>query len=268
MSEELLEIDNTKTQDENEEEDLIEVGISHEKHFKVNFSKLVSQSKHVRDKYKYSEAINSISDELSQLQKTTRIKETSIEHFLKYIQEGKVTIRSEYYYDIYKLSKYFQILRLTRALDKIYHSKLCADLNFSIDTLIYSEHESNEIENDFKVKKKKTENDFLVKIENFLSERINESLSNNKFGRLPVSIIYRIVEKCDKKRLNVNVLNEFIFESIEKRFVLLKFVDLHKIQNENLFKFIQFFEEQETTTKEKYLEYMPFNLSFIKEILK
>ena len=149
MSEQLLEIDITKKQEEIYDEDLIDIGIGDEKHFKVNFSKLVSQSRHVRDKYKYSEAVCIISSELSRLQKTSGIKETSIEHFVKYIQSGKVKFGYEEYYNMRKLSKYFEISRLTRELDEIFDSKMCDDLNFSIETLAYSEREKEEIEKDF-----------------------------------------------------------------------------------------------------------------------
>ena len=141
MSEQLIDIDITKIQERNGDEDLIDIEIGQEKRFKVNFSKLVSQSRHVRDKYKYSEAVCIISSELSRLQKTSGIKETSIEHFVKYIQSGKVKFGYEEYYDMRKLSKYFEISRLTRELDEIFDSKMCDDLNFSIETLSYSEQE-------------------------------------------------------------------------------------------------------------------------------
>ena len=218
MSEQHLEIDITKTQDENNDEDLIDIGLGEEKHFKVNFSKLVSQSKYIRDKYKYSEAIISLTEEILLLQKRTKINDDLVEQFVKYIQTGKVTISYEDFYSMYKLSKTFEITRLTHELETIIFSKMCEDLTFSIETLISSEGEQEEIDNDL-----------LAKIETFLSERMNESLSNKHFCRLPVSTIYRILEKSDKKFVNINVLTDFIFESIESRFVLLKFVKLHKI---------------------------------------
>ena len=52
------------------------------------------------------------------------------------------------------------------------------------------------------------------------------------FGKLPVSTIYRILEKSDKEHLNIDLLIGF---------TLLKFVELHKINNEKLDKFLQFF---------------------------
>ena len=188
MSEQHLEIDITKTHDENNDEDLIDIGLGEEKHFKVNFSKLVSQSKYIRDKYKYSEAIISLTEEILRLQKTTKINDENIEQFVKYIQTGKVIIGYEEYQDMHKLSKTFEITRLTHELEAIIFSKMCEDLTFSIETLIYSESQQEEIENDL-----------LEKIETFLSERMNESLSNKHFCRLPVSTIYRIIKKVTKK---------------------------------------------------------------------
>ena len=158
MSEQLLEIDITKRRDENGDEDFLDIRVSQEKHFKVNFSKLVSQSKYIRDKYKYSEASSILSEEISQLQRTTKIKEKSVEHFLKIIQTGKVIIKYEEYQDMYKLSKYFELTRLTHELDEIFNYKMCKDLNFSIETLLYSVSEEEEIESCF-----------LSKIETFVS---------------------------------------------------------------------------------------------------
>ena len=60
MNKKLLQIDVSKFKNETEEEDLIKIKLDKEDIVTVNFSKLVNKSKYIRDKYKYSEAINAI----------------------------------------------------------------------------------------------------------------------------------------------------------------------------------------------------------------
>lgn len=68
MNEQLLEINASKKHDEIEEENLVYIRISQEKHFKVNISILVSQLKYI-----HLDAIHNLSDVISQLQKTIHL---------------------------------------------------------------------------------------------------------------------------------------------------------------------------------------------------
>ena len=97
------------------EEDLIEIPFQDEEVFQVNFYKLIHQSKYIRDKYKYSEAINLIQCEIKEIIRKYNIKEESIKFFIQLIQEEKITLPIEHYKDIYTLSEYFCVPTITTA---------------------------------------------------------------------------------------------------------------------------------------------------------
>jgi len=90
-----------------------------------------------------------------------------------------------------------------------------------------------------------------------------------KFKELPIATIYRIIKSAisnDRERVDVNNLLDFIIESATTRFVLFKFVELHRLRKDKLDEFIKFIDEQEEKSRQIYLEYIPFNFLFIKEM--
>ena len=227
MSKYLLSVDVSKSQ--LIEEDSIDIRFTSGSLIQVKFSRLVSQSKYVRDKYKYSEAVNFFQLEIDKLENEFKIKEESIKHFIQLIQEEKVNISIEHYRDFCTLSEYFCIPRFTRALDDIRQQELFNDLDFTIQLLLDSESAENDIETKL-----------TSKIETFLSDRINECLKNREFKKLPITTIFRILNGSNKESINVDLLFDFIFESVDTRFILLKFVKLNKMTNDKVNEFLRF----------------------------
>lgn len=140
------------------------------------------------------------------------------------------------------------------ALDVISREELFNDLDFTIQILINSEAEKNGFETKF-----------ISQIEKFLQERINECMKSGKFGELPIPTIYRILDES-KEKFDHNMLVDFIFESIETRFIMLKFVELDKLREDKVYEMIQLIDKLDETIKKIYLEYISFNLSFNKNM--
>ena len=241
MDKSILKIDVSKKKCESDEEDLIKIKLSNGEIIETNFSKLIKQSKYIRDKYKYSEAQHLIQHEMNQIKTDMHINNESIKLFIQLIQEEKVNIPIEHYKDLYALSDYFDIPKFIQELDEINQNEIYKDLNFTIQIL--EDLLSTENEND---------NKFQNKIENFLTNRINECIQNRYFGELPISTIYRIIEKSNEEDINQDFLIDFILKSIDTRFILFKFIKLCKLKEETIKEFVKFCHENQYQLKEEY----------------
>ena len=119
MSQSFLQIDATNFEYEPDEEDLIELRLRNEDHVEICYSKLVKESKYIRDKYKYWEAKNYIQQEIAELEYEYEISDESIKSFFQLVEEEKVNIRLEMYRDVYTLCKFFDTIKYKKILDKI-----------------------------------------------------------------------------------------------------------------------------------------------------
>ena len=254
MSEPILQIDISNLE-YNMDEDLVEIRFRDENVFQINFFTLFAQSKYIQDKYKYWESINSIQDEIEKIEEEFHINGAIIKLFFQLIQEEKVNIPLKHYKDFYTLSKYFCTQKITKKLDNIFKQELLNDLNFTIQILLDPDTSKNGLETQL-----------LSKIENFLIERVNDCIKNSKFHQLSIPTICRIFDKS-KENINQDLLVDFILESASARFILLKYIELHKVNDDKVKKLINFIEEQEEERKKMYLEYIPFDILFIKSIL-
>lgn len=248
----LLQIDVSDS--ETNSDDLIKLKFGNDDIVHVNYYKLVYQSKYIRDNFSYSEALTSFQAEIEKIEDKLKINKESIKLFIQLIQQEKVSITYDHFKNFCTLSNYFCIPRFTQKLDKIMREELLNDLNFSIQILIDSQSATDN-----------NDTEFTSKIEDLLGNRVNECFKIQKFGELPISIIYRIINKSDKEKFNHDLLIDFILESISTRFILLRLVELHKLTDKKLEKFFKFFDEQQES-REIYMAYMQFNYSFIKKM--
>ena len=184
-----------------------------------------------------------------------KIQEESIKLFIELIQEEKVELPIEHYKDIYTLSEYFCTSTITKELDNISQKSLFKDLNFTIQFLQYYE----KLNNGFDTK-------LPIKIENFLKGHINECLLNDKFCELEISTIYRLLEES-KEKVDFNLVIDFILEKAKSRFSMFKLIKIDKLKESKFYELIKFLESQEETTQQMYLEYIPLNLSLIKNMM-
>ena len=234
------------------EEDLIIIRFPNEEYIQINFAIFFIKSKYIRDKYKYCEAFDSIQSEIDEIWDKLHISSESLKYFFKLIEDDKVNIPIELYKDIFALSEHFHTQKVTFVLDKIMQEELTTNLDFTIQILI-----------DLETSKKRLETKLMNKIENFLKEQINECIVSAKFGELPVSTIYRIIDQS-KEKVDHDLLVDFILESIESRFIMFKFIKPNKLREDKVDEMIEFIDEQEENSRKKYLEYIPFDLSLIK----
>ena len=236
MSKQLLRIDASSLKNK-KDEDLTKIKFKNADDLQIDFSTFYIKSKYLLDKYKYFEALESIQSEIDEIKQKFDMNDESIKCFIKLIEGEDVDLPIEHYKDIYRLSEYFCIPQITSILDKISRDELFNDLNFTIQFLLDSETEKNRLETKLS-----------SKIENFLKERINECIKNAKFGELNVPTICRIIDQS-KEKVDQSLLVDFILESIDTRFILLKFVELQKLADNEVEKFINFISEQEDDSK-------------------
>lgn len=71
-------------------------------------------------------------------------------------------------------------------------------------------------------------------MEDELAQHINECLSNERFATLPVPVIFRVIEKSDRKRVSSDDLYDFIKRSTKRLGVLFSSVDVYNISDERL----------------------------------
>ena len=255
MSQHFLQIDVSNSKCKESENEMIKISIKNEDVLQVNFANFFIQSKYIRDKYQYSEALLLISTEFEKMRSEFNVSYESIKYFIQLVQQEKVNIPIEQFKNLYILSEYFNIPKFTNELEKIYMSKLNQDLSFNIQILI-----------DMKTMNNKLGTKLTIKAENFLSDRINECFENRKFSELSAPTIYRIVNGSKEENINYNLLVDFIINSIDTRFTLLRLIKLEKLTDDKLDEFINFLDKQNEDSKKKYLEYMPFSILFIKQM--
>lgn len=71
-----------------------------------------------------------------------------------------------------------------------------------------------------------------IKIQDRLLKQIDECLQDEDFSKLPASMIYQMLDKSDREKIDSDLLFTIIDKSIDRLFILFHFVDL-----ENLSKF-------------------------------
>lgn len=83
----------------------------------------------------------------------------------------------------------------------------------------------------------------------------------HKFQNLPVSTVYRILEKSDRNNIPSDLLFEYIAKSIEERFVLLCFIDVKSISDQKMNEMIEL--EKRSPL---YFQNMKCDLKYIRKI--
>ena len=98
-----------------------------------------------------------------------------------------------------------------------------------------------------------------------LSHKINECIQNDKFQKLPIPIIYRILDSSSPEKIDHNMLYEFISKSIEDRHILYHFINLQKLSNDKFDQLYDNYLSQKDSHSKIYFEFLPNNLEYIRE---
>ena len=220
---------------------------------KVKISQLFKYSKKFRENYQDIYFLPSLSNKLQIYQTKFNINDQNAILFFKLIHDERVVISNEIYFDLYKLSEFFNAIKLLNFLNK-YSKNNFNDLSNIIQKIRISMQNDDDTDQD----------NFNTEMEQKLVDRINECFTNPYFGELPVSTIYRIISKCNIQTLSMDLLFDFISNSINTRFSLLCFLDLQKLPES---KFDELYEKYSESGKSDIYQHLPNNLDYIK-ILK
>lgn len=225
----------------------------------LSFLQLYKYSQLIREELHKDEVINCFKEKLQKYQIAENIKEESITIFLKILKEENVKITNDQYFDLFKLSEIFKVNSLINFLKK-YARRHSENIDFII-SLILKQNESNKEKNDSFI----IYDQISSEMEACLSENINKCIQNDKFQKLPISIIYRIFEKSSPEKINHDMLYEFISKSIKNRHVLFRFIDLQKLSNDKFDEMYELYVSQNDPESKIYFQFLPTNLRFFKD---
>ena len=189
------------------------------------YSQLTKYSKHIRDSYLFSDVINRFPQDILKFQEEFQLLPESVDHFFQLLgQNYNINDQMNLTYiqciDLLKISKFLKVRKLSFKINQYIKSRKI-DVDFVVQMIQYEVSTQKETEiHQFGINKD---------IEQALTIKINECLSNEKFKELPIEIIYRIVSKTSRDSINSNKLFDIIMRSISKFCVLFPFLDLEKV---------------------------------------
>lgn len=226
--------------------------------FNVFFSKLMT-IKYFRKNYTFNDIKSQLSEYINKIISEKQLKEDIFAVFFNILQKnfkGQMLTLDEYN-DFLKLCSIFHVSKVPsiRKFVKEYSKINIQNIDYIINTIL-----SNTDDN---INKKNFGNDYLTLLETNLSQNINQCLKNDNFGKLNISIIYRIIKNSEKNEEFTDILYEFINKSIEKRHLLFEFIDIEKLTKHN---FDHLFDEINSTKNEHYYYYL--SNSNIKYLIK
>ena len=231
--------------DDNFEKDDLVTFQHNSKSINLYYSQLTKYSKHIREKYLFSDVNDRLPQDIHQLQEESQLLPENVDLFFHLLEQN------------YDLNEDL-ILTYTQCADLL---KICKSHNVEIDFIIQM------LEYEFQ-KVKGTDNQQLEisdEIENILSGKINECFSNEKFKELPIQIIYRAIHKSSPNKINSNKLFDIIMTSLSKFCILLQFLDLQKLSEDRLEDLCEKYSKSNESTKHCF-DYLKCNLSLINKI--
>ena len=110
------------------------------------------------------------------------------------------------------------------------------------------------------------QDNFSEEMEELLIEHINEFLEKDNISQLPVSVIYRIIEKSRKEDISSDLLYEFICKSVETRYVLFTFVEVEKLREEHFDALCAQYWKSKGNENQRFYEYLKPNILYLKRL--
>ena len=154
---------------------------------KINYYQLLKWSTFVRENYSIKQ-ISQLSEYIQQCQQKYNIKTENIKSFFKYLMDEQAQTTIDQYCDHRKLSKILGVSKYERILKK-YSENHCGDVDFILNllkeqlTLPNMEDIIGEISSG---------------MEDILSNNLEQCFKNQNFEELPITQIYRIIEKSSE----------------------------------------------------------------------
>lgn len=208
--------------------------------------------------------IADLSKKLKRQQEHGNVKDSSIIIFFDLLQERSVTITSDEYWDLRRLSKIFNVVFLEEILDQ-YSSSHSSDIDFTINLIgEYEKRRSGESEDlDDEIF---DTNDDISNLESKLKGKLDECFLRESFNKLPVATVYRIIEKNKEEKMTSDLLYDFIRKSKESRLILLPFLDIQKLSDSKLDELLDDYSKSVEAMKKQYSLYLPCDLAFIRQM--
>lgn len=232
--------------------DLVTINLQHNYIFQLKYSQLIKYSNLILNEYLLNDAREHLSTKIQELESDKKIDEKNVIYFLKTFEGKKIKITNDRFRDLFKLSEFFQVKVLLKRLENFWQ-KHNEDVDFNITILL------NEI-----LLNGYDESDFSFNIEQSLINNIDKCIHNEKFKKLPVSIIHRILESSDRSKLTSDSLFNFIMKSLDTFYVLFSFLDVEKLSMENHHLMYQLKNEN----KAYYLDFLTLDIKYIERTEK
>lgn len=251
----------SNTSDNNfDEDDLIPFQLD-SKPIKLYYSQLVKYSKLIRDGYLFSAASNRFPDEIYKFLEDFQLSHETFVYFSQLLNQNCIidknsNITYKQCNDLLTITEYLKIRKLSFEIDEYIQTR--NDVDFIIDMILH----------ELSMQKKSQESGVEIKqhIEQLLTSKIDECFTNDKFSELPISVIYRIVSKSSKEKIDNNKLFDFIKKSISKYCVLFQFIDLQKLSEDRLIEMCDIYSKSDEKGRLNF-DHMGCNLSTIREMI-
>lgn len=240
---------------EEEENNLIQIHLSSGT-AKISFHQFCKYSSLIQEELQNEANIMKILKRIEVNLKKYDIKDENVNIFFNILKETKVEITSNEYFDLYKLAEIFKVNSIKKLL-KNYAKKFSQNLYFILNLML--QHKSEEFDDLFP-------NDYISdELENFLITNVEKCFTIELFGQLPISSIYRIIEKSDFNNISSDKLYDFIAKSIEKRHFLFHFLNINKLSDEKFDDLYQNYLSLSDSNK-NYFDHLKNDLNFLKKL--
>lgn len=240
------------SEEEELEKDLVSIKFYPEQTVQIKYSQLCKHSKLIRNKYLISDVRTKLSKDIQKFQQEKKIDSNNIKSFLQLLQDEDIEMTNDKYFDFYKLSEFFQIKKLTKNLNKYFRENV-KDVDFIIQFILNQENPEN------------PQFELEAPMEDTLIYHVDELLKNENIKKLPVSLIYRILEKCNE--IPNGELFDLILSSISTFYVFFGFIDLQKLSDDQFGMLLKSYANSNSEFK-KFFQYLPCNLNFLNELKK
>ena len=226
----------------------------------IHYYQLCKYSSLIREEYLKRDVQMQLSSILQNLHEHYKITDENIIIFFRIIKEERVDITNDRYYDLFILSKKFKVHLLQKILER-YSKENMKDVNFIIIS-IYNSDQHPEEENIYS-------GDFKSEMEEILSDQIEVCFQNELFERLSVSTISRIIDKSfTKRKIDTNLLYQFISKSIDEKFILFSYLNIENLSKENFENLYENYMKRKGSESEKIIQYLPINFEYIHRLME
>lgn len=237
--------------EDEDEDELIEIQLQ-KSTIKVNYVNLLTYSKFVRNEYQnLTETKLRLPKEFQTFQNKFNICDENSILFFSTFKNKNFYINNQNYWDLYKLSNFFQVKRLIILLNQ-YKDNHKFDIDLIISEML--KEIQNQANENYNI------DELSFDLESILYKKVNECLKNERFELLPISIVYRILSKSEEE-ISSDLLFDFISKSIEERYTLLTFLTIQNLNDSKYDELIDLYDQNQI-----YFQYLPSNVSYLKSI--